>query len=128
MGMLGLMNVLSLEGASHNIKVNCLAPGAATRMTATVPGRPKVDIDNPPPERSPALVSPGVLFMCSEDAPTGKVIQGSGGRFSVSAVFSNDGADLGVDASYEKFLENSDKILDMSKAQEGSAMRRRRQT
>ena len=48
MGMLGFMNVLALEGASHNIKVNCLSPGAATRMTATVPGRPEVDIDNPP--------------------------------------------------------------------------------
>lgn len=128
MGMLGFMNVLALEGASHNIKVNSLSPGAATRMTATVPGRAKVDIDSPPPERSPSLVSPAVLFMCSEDAPTGKVIQGSGGRFSVSAVFSNEGVDLGVDASYEKFVANSDKILDMSNAQEGSAMRRQRQT
>ena len=119
MGMLGFMNVLALEGASHNIKVNCLSPGAATRMTATVPGRPEVDIDNPPPERSPSLVSPAVLFMCSEDAPTGTVIQGAGGRFSVSSVFNNEGVDLGVDASYEKFLENRDRILDMSNAREG---------
>jgi len=119
MGMLGFMNVLALEGASHNIKVNCLSPGAATRMTATVPGRPEVDIDNPPAERSPSLVSPAVLFMCSEDAPSGTVIQGAGGRFSVSSVFNNEGVDLGVDASYEKFLENRDKILDMSNAREG---------
>ena len=119
MGMLGFMNVLALEGASHNIKVNCLSPGAATRMTATVPGRPEVDIDNPPAERSPSLVSPAVLFMCSEDAPSGTVIQGAGGRFSVSSVFNNEGVDLGVDASYEKFLENRDRILDMSNAREG---------
>ncbi len=125
MGMLGFMNVLALEGASHNIKVNCLSPGAATRMTATVPGRPEVDIDDPPLERSPALVSPAVLFMCSEDAPTGTVIQGAGGRFSVSAVFNNEGVDLGVDATYETFLENRDKILDMSNAREGR--RRQRQ-
>jgi len=124
MGMLGFMNVLALEGASHNIKVNCLSPGAATRMTATVPGRPAEDIDEPPPERSPALVSPAVLFMCSEDAPTGTVIQGAGGRFSVSAVFNNEGVDLGVDASYESFLENSDKILDMSNAKEGRSRQR----
>ncbi|MCY4657635.1 MAG: SDR family NAD(P)-dependent oxidoreductase, partial [Gammaproteobacteria bacterium] len=38
MAMLGFMNVLAIEGASHNIRVNCLAPGAATRMTAAVPG------------------------------------------------------------------------------------------
>ena len=38
MGMLGLMNVLAIEGASHNIKVNTLAPAAATRLTNTIPG------------------------------------------------------------------------------------------
>ena len=42
MGMVGLMNVLALEGASHNIKVNTLAPAAATRLTNTVPGRAKI--------------------------------------------------------------------------------------
>lgn len=63
--------------------------------------------------------------MCSEDAPTGTVIQGAGGRFSVSAVFNNEGVDLGVDATYETFLENRDKILDMSNAREGR--RRQRQ-
>ena len=39
MGMVGLMNVLALEGANHNVRVNTLGPGAATRMTNTVPGR-----------------------------------------------------------------------------------------
>lgn len=124
MAMLGFMNVLALEGASHNIKVNCLAPGAATRMTATVPGRDPVDIDNPPPERAPGLVTPAVLFMCTDDAPTGTVIQASGGNFSVAAVFSNTGVNVGVDASLETFLENKDQILDLSAAEEGSARRR----
>lgn len=124
MAMLGFMNVLALEGASHNIKVNCLAPGAATRMTATVPGRDPVDIDNPPPERAPGLVTPAVLYMCTDDAPTGKVIQASGGNFSVAAVFSNTGVNIGVDASLETFLENKDQILDLSAAEEGSARRR----
>ena len=64
MGMLGLMNVLAIEGASHNIKVNCLAPGAATRMTASVPGA-TFDPKDPPSERGPALVSPAVLYMLS---------------------------------------------------------------
>ncbi|HKI74597.1 MAG TPA: SDR family NAD(P)-dependent oxidoreductase, partial [Pseudomonadales bacterium] len=124
MGMLGLMNVLALEGASHNIKVNCLAPGAATRMTATVPGRPAVDVDNPPAERAPSLVTPAVLFMASEDAPTGKVFQASGGNFSMASMYSNEGVALGADATYESFLDNKDKIMDMSAAREGSARRR----
>ncbi len=125
MAMLGFMNVLALEGRSHNIHVNCLAPGAATRMTATVPGRPEVDIENPPPERAPGLVTPAVLFMASEEAPTGTVIQASSGNFSVASMFSNDGVSLGVDASFESFIESKDQIIDMSAAVEGSAFRRR---
>ena len=39
MGMLGLMNVLSKEGASKNVRVNCLAPAAETRLIGTIPGR-----------------------------------------------------------------------------------------
>lgn len=125
MGMLGLMNVLALEGASHNIKVNCLAPGAATRMTATVPGRDPVDVDNPPPERAPSLVTPAVLFMSSDDAPSGKVFQASGGNFSMASMYANDGVSLGTDASFETFLENKDEIMDMSKAEDGVERRRR---
>lgn len=123
MAMLGFMNVLALEGASHNIKINCLAPGAATRMTETIPGRDE-EAAAPPPERSPELVSPAVLFMCMDDAPTGKVIQASGGRFSIASIFSNDGVSYGVDASLEKLIEDKDKLLDMSAAEEGWNRRR----
>lgn len=125
MGMLGLMNVLAGEGASHNIKVNSLAPAAATRMTANLPGRPTFDAENPPAERAPSLVTPAVLFMCSNDAPSGKVFQAAGGRFSMAAMYSNDGVNLGTDATFESFVANVDTIMDMSQAQEGSAQRRR---
>ena len=125
MGMLGLMNVLALEGASHNIKTNCLAPGAATRMTADLPGRDPIDVDNPPPERAPDLVTPAVIYMCSEEAPTGRVFQAAGGNFSTAAMYANDGARLGTDASYESFVENLDSITNMSEAEDGIARRRR---
>jgi NAD(P)-dependent dehydrogenase (short-subunit alcohol dehydrogenase family) len=124
MGMLGLMNVLALEGASHNIRVNCLAPGAATRMTNTVPGRDE-NLDNPDPSRGPALVTPAVLYMCREEAPTGKVIQAAGGRFSMAAMYSNAGVEHGTDASLERLLEDEEQLLDMSSAAEGSNRRRR---
>ncbi|HAK53134.1 MAG TPA: 3-oxoacyl-ACP reductase [Gammaproteobacteria bacterium] len=125
MAMLGFMNVLSIEGASHNIKVNVLAPGAATRMTATIPGRQKVDVDKPPPERAPELVTPAVLFMCSESAPTGKVFQASGGKFSMAAMYENPGAQLGVNATYESFRENLDQVTDMSNLGDAEARRER---
>lgn len=123
MGMLGLMNVLAQEGASHNIKVNCLAPAAATRLTNTIPGRDE-DLDNPDPERAPVLVSPAVLFLCRDEAPTGKVVQAGSGRFSFAAIFNNKGVGYGVDASLEKLLEDQDEMMDMSKAEEGPNYRR----
>jgi NAD(P)-dependent dehydrogenase (short-subunit alcohol dehydrogenase family) len=116
MGMLGLMNVLALEGASRNVRVNCLAPGAATRMTATVPGRAPIDLENPPPERSPFRVSPAVLYLTCEEAPSGVVLNASGGRFSRAQVFVNEGVGLGVDGGFEDLLPMSEQLLDMGNA------------
>ena len=118
MAMLGFMNVLALEGAAHNVRINCLAPGAATRMSNTVPGR-NLDLQNPPPERAPDLVTPAALFLCSEDAPNGKVINAAGGSFSTAAIFTNEGVDYGTDPSLEKLLEDRAELLDMSTAHEG---------
>ena len=119
MAMLGFMNVLALEGARHNIRINCLGPGAATRMTATVPGRPDFDPDDPPAERAPALVTPAVLFMCTDDAPTGMVFQASSGNFSCAQMYSNEGVKLGDTATFEDFLAHKDEIMDMSAASPG---------
>ena len=97
MGMVGLMNVLALEGASKNVRVNTLAPAAATRLINTIPGRDE-DLENPDPMRHPKLVTPAVLLMCSEDAPNGKIIQANG-RFSTAAVFNNDDLEFGPDVT-----------------------------
>ena len=115
MGMLGLMNVLALEGANHNVRVNTLGPGAATRMTNTVPGRSD-NIDEPAPERHPQLVSPAVLFMCSEDAPNGAVIHASGGNYSRSEIVVNSPIELGSDATYEDLAPLAERLMDMSGA------------
>ncbi len=124
MGMLGLINVLAIEGVSKNIRVNGLAPGAETRLIGTIPGR-DVDPDNPRPEAHPKLVTPAVLLLCGDNAPTGKIIQASGGRFSTCAIFNNDDVDLGVGATYEDLLVRQEELLDMSDAQEGWGLRRR---
>lgn len=115
MGMVGLMNNLSREGASHNIHVNCLSPGAATRMTASIPGS-EIDADEPDERSHPKLVSPAVLYMVSEDAPNGRIIQAAGGRFASDMVFSNKGVELDLDATWEDVAENSDAILDVDSA------------
>lgn len=128
MGMLGFINVLALEGATKNIRVNGLAPGAATRLIATIPGREDLDPDNPDPAAHPRLVTPAVILMCSEDAPTGKVIQASGGRFSSCAVFNNDELDMGLDVTYEDLAARAEQLFDMSAAEEGWTARRKRQS
>ena len=115
MGMVGLMNNLSREGASHNVHVNCLSPGAATRMTASVPGS-EIDADDPDERNHPKLVSPAVLYMASEDAPNGRIIQAAGGRFASDMVFSNKGVDLDLDVDWEDIAENAETILDADNA------------
>ena len=125
MAMLGLMNVLAIEGAAHNVRVNCLSPGAATRMTASVPGS-TIDMSNPPPQMSPALVTPAVLYMCSEDAPSAQTIHAAGGRFSRSQTFTNQGVALGLEARYEDLADEIETVVDMSAATPLDPVARRR--
>jgi NAD(P)-dependent dehydrogenase (short-subunit alcohol dehydrogenase family) len=116
MGMVGLMNNLSREGASHNIHTNCLSPGAATRMTASVPGS-EIDPDKPDPRNHPSLVSPVILYLASQDAPNGRIIQAARGKFASDMVYANTGIDMGHEFSAEDFIDRADEVLDMSDAE-----------
>lgn len=124
MGMLGLINVLAIEGAAKNVRVNGLAPAAETRLIGTIPGR-DVNPDDPDPTRHPKLVTPAVLLMCSEDAPTGTILQAGMGRFSTCAIFNNEDLEFGADVTYEDLLARKDELLDMSAAEEGWNWRRK---
>lgn len=103
MGVVGLMNVLKLEGIRKGIRVNCLAPGATTRMTESLPSGEM--------RGSPWQVSPAVLYLCSEQAPNGIILQASGGRFSILRMCMNGGIDLGPDATYEDLLASIDDLV-----------------
>ncbi|HIG40833.1 MAG: SDR family NAD(P)-dependent oxidoreductase [bacterium] len=116
MAMLGLMNVLALEGKSHNITVNCLAPGADTRMTA-LDKELGIDPDNPRDNMHPRLISPAALYLASENAPTGMVIHAMGGTFYRTETVRNTGVDLGTDATFEDLLEHQAELLDLSQMQ-----------
>lgn len=122
MGMVGMMNVLAIEGLSKNIKVNTLAPAAETRLIGTIPGM-DVNPDDPDPMRHPKLVTPAVMLMCAEDAPTGKIIHAGNGSFYTSAIFSNEHIKFDdPDLNYEDLLEKKDQLLDMSAAGEMSGL------
>ncbi|MBI5156820.1 MAG: SDR family NAD(P)-dependent oxidoreductase [Acidimicrobiia bacterium] len=76
LGQVGFMNVLKLEGAKYNIKVNAIAPVARTRMTEEILG-PVAD------KLEPGLVSPVVAYLCSEAcAVTGEIFSVAGGTVS----------------------------------------------
>ena len=113
MGMLGLMNVLALEGRPHNIHINCLAPGADTRLTALIE-ESGIDADNPRDVMHPRLVTPAALLLASEDAPNGLVVHAVGNQYFRTETIRNPGVTLGVDASYEDLLAHREKLLDLS--------------
>ncbi len=125
MGMLGLANVLAQEGRSKNIRVNVLAPAAETRLIGTIPGR-DVNPDDPNPMSHPKLVTPAVMLMVAEDAPTNVCIQAGNGRYSCCAIFNNEDIQFGADVTYEELLEKKDQLLDMSNATEGWTWARKR--
>ena len=116
MGMLGLMNVLALEGRPHGIKVNCLSPGADTRMTA-LDKELGIDPDKPRPQSHPKLVTPIALFLASENAPTGMVIHGLSGKYLRTETFANKGISLDPDAVAEDLISKIEEVLDMSNAE-----------
>jgi len=76
MGLVGLMNVLAVEGMKYNIRCNTIAPTARTRMTEDLLG-PLAELV------SPETVTPLVTYLCSEQcAVTHSIFSCGGGRFA----------------------------------------------
>jgi NAD(P)-dependent dehydrogenase (short-subunit alcohol dehydrogenase family) len=119
MAMVGIMNTLHLEGMKYNIKVNCLAPTAGTAMTDGLFPEPVFKLM--PPES----VSPGVVFLCSEDAPSRKVLAAGGGSFAIFKGFETEGVNLLPDElsaeSVAKYWDKIDSENNMQEPQSGSA-------
>ena len=110
LGLVGLMNTLKIEGARYNIRTNTIAPVAATRMTENL--MPKEALANLAPE----LVTPAAVYLCTEDAPNGVVLQAQGGKFSVACIVENAGMELGAAATAEDIGANFERIADLTGA------------
>jgi len=90
MGLVGLMNTLKLEGEKYDIKVNTVAPLAATRLTEDV--MPPDLLERLKPE----FVAPLVIYLCSEQClVSGRIYNAGAGYYSRAAVVSGPGAWLG---------------------------------
>ncbi len=86
--MLGLMNVLHMEGARDNIRVNTLAPTAATRMTADLLPAEAQEL------LAPETITPGVLYLVSEDAPSQVILGAGAGSFAETRIYETQGITL----------------------------------
>lgn len=85
MAQLGIMNALSHEGVEAGIKVNAISPVAKTRMWG---------VTEEPDELKPDWVTPGVLFLASEQCEdTGYILRASNGQFTATRFTENPGVD-----------------------------------
>ncbi|MFL2816243.1 MAG: SDR family NAD(P)-dependent oxidoreductase [Alphaproteobacteria bacterium] len=110
LGVVGFVNTLKLEGQKYNINCNVLCPVAYTRMTENLM----------PPEAeqllTPRSVTPAVIYLSSENGPTGTILCAGAGVYSVAKIMESDGENLGLEASAEDLEKNWDKISDFSEA------------
>ena len=105
--MMGLMNVLHIEGARDNIRVNTLAPTAATRMTESLIPADALDL------LAPETITPGLLYLVSEDAPSRVILGAGAGSFAQTRVYETAGITLqGDENSPEAVAAAFDRITD----------------
>jgi len=113
MAMVGMMNTLHLEGAKYDIRVNCLAPTAGTAMTEGLIPEAVFQM------LSPESVSPGVVFLASEAAPSRTVLCAGGGSFAVYKGFETEGINLAPEQlSAEGVAAAWDRITDQGSMRE----------
>jgi NAD(P)-dependent dehydrogenase (short-subunit alcohol dehydrogenase family) len=127
LGLAGFARTLALEGARNNVKVNTIAPTAATRMTE----------DLFPPELlarfDPEGVTPAALFLVSEDAPTGVILGAGAGVVQAAHITLTRGVALAeptpeaVAASYAQIADREGEIVPQSGAEQAMTILQRLQ-
>ena len=108
-GVVGLMNVLAIEGRKYNIHINSLVPTAATRMTEDVMTEAMLE------QLKPEYVTPAVLFLASADAPNGEILMAGAGNYTVAKLIEAEGIKLPEgQRTPENVAAIFDKISDVS--------------
>ena len=113
MGVIGMMNTLAQEGAKNNIKINALAPTAGTRMTEGLIPEKAFEL------LTPETVTPAVLYLVSEDAPTRTILAAGAGSFAVAKIVETEGMYLpdeaqtpeGIAAAWDQIANGGEKVL-----------------
>jgi NAD(P)-dependent dehydrogenase (short-subunit alcohol dehydrogenase family) len=107
-GLVGLMNVLALEGSRHGILVNAVSPTAATRMTEDLLGDLADHFD-------PAHVAPVVAYLSSERCTlTHHILSVGGGRVARIFLGVTPGIYFGAEPTTPDEIERRlDEILDI---------------
>lgn len=113
MALVGLMQTLALEGEKYGIRVNCLAPTAATQMTQGVLSSQALV------QLSPDLVSPGLFALVRDDAPTRAILCAGAGHFARANVTLTKGEYIGrgaeaadgVVAAWQEISDRADEVV-----------------
>ena len=104
--MVGLMNVLHLEGVRDDIRVNTLAPSASTRMTENLLPESAHEL------LAPETITPGLLYLVSEDSPSKTILSAGAGCFAQTRIYETEGVMIEGDITPETVARNWSKITD----------------
>ena len=110
--MVGLMNVLHLEGVRDDIRINVLAPTAATAMTEGLLPEAAAGL------LGAEMITPGVLYLVSDTAPSRTILSAGAGTFAITQIRETQGVMIEGDITPEKIAAQWEAIADPSGAED----------
>ena len=106
LGIVGFMNTIKIEGQKNGVHINAISPVAATRMTEGLMSQEVLD------QLKPESVTPGVVYLASDGAPTGAVLAAGAGVFALSRIYETEGVNLNGELTAEGVRDHWAQISD----------------